>query len=498
VNTESTLPADGSSGLFDGLSDAEATGVLARYELLGEAGRGGMGVVYHARHRLLGRSVALKVCRPGVPLDRFEREARLLAGLRSPHLVAVHDFERLPGGRALLALEWVPGGDLSRVVRAAGGMPLPEDRVLPWMRQVCDGMAAAASQGVIHRDLKPSNVLVGEDEIARVGDFGLARSASERDLTHSGGVLGSPYYMAPEQAEDPRSVDSRADLYSFGATFYHALTGRVPFDGPSTFSVLFKHKTEPLVAPAEIAPGLSARTAEVLERCLAKSPAGRFPSFQALAEQLRPVAAPESPWAAADDAELAGYLRHFAVRAPGYLADAAGPDAELDAYRFPRGQVLRICRGDITRQRVDALVSSDHCWLAMRYGVSLALRMAGGEEVFRQAAELAPVRAGRAVVTTAGRLPARFVFHACVTWFGDARDVLPSRDIIAEAVGSCLYHAETLNVETIAFPLLGTGALRFPRDVCLEATFRTLARALLRGLTPVRDARIVLFDPEKG
>src|SRR5262245_50215605 len=114
------------------------------------------------------------------------------------------------------------------------------------MQQTCKGMLAAAELGIIHRDLKPSNILIDRQGVARVADFGLARGpAGLDDLSQAGTLLGTPYYVAPEQAEDPRGVDTRADVYSFGATFYHVLTGAPPFDGGTAFSILFKHKMEP-------------------------------------------------------------------------------------------------------------------------------------------------------------------------------------------------------------------------------------------------------------
>src|SRR5262249_23985215 len=152
-------------------------------------------------------------------------------------------------------------------------------RAVPWMLQVCEGMQAAADQGVVHRDLKPSNMLVDHQDQVHVADFGLARSAQVEQLTLLGGPMGTPHYMAPEQAEDPHGVDARADIYSFGATFYHVLTGQPPFQGETSFAILFKHKMEPLVSPQARNPLLSTRVSECLERCLAKSPNQRFTNF---------------------------------------------------------------------------------------------------------------------------------------------------------------------------------------------------------------------------
>jgi serine/threonine protein kinase len=207
-----------------------------------------MGVVYRGRHRLLDKQVAIKFCIPGRETERFQREARLLASVRSPHTVPVHDFDLLPDGRAILVMDWVVGRDLRKLLCDTED-PLPEGRVLAWMVQVCEGMQAVAEQGIVHRDLKPSNILVDQRDQASVADFGLAWSAHVEQLTVAGCMMGTPHYMAPEQAEDPRRVDTRADIYSFGATFYHVLTGRPPFEGDTGFSILYKHKTEPLIPP---------------------------------------------------------------------------------------------------------------------------------------------------------------------------------------------------------------------------------------------------------
>src|SRR5262249_18507187 len=178
---------------------------------------------------------------------------------------------------------------------------------------------------------------------------------------------------------------------------------------------------------------------------------------------------------------------------------------------------LKIVRGDLVEQEVEVIVSSDNFELTMSSGVSEAIRVAGGDAIAAEALRYIPVRPGRAVVTSAGSLPARFVFHAITNGattdihaaseaafqnpeqadeiIHDVFDqwVLPSRDLISELLASCFYHADSCHVQTIAFPLLGAGGAGFSREVCLDTMFRFLARTLLRGLTSVREARIVLF-----
>lgn len=473
-------------------TSSTGTPLTSRFEILNEVGRGGMGVVYRARHKQLDKEVAIKVTLPGASVSRFLREAKLLAKISSPHVVVVHDFDVLSNGCPIMVMEWIEGRSLAALLRGRGG-PLPEAKVLPWMRQVAEGMLAAAEQGIIHRDLKPSNILIDRQGKARVADFGLARGPlGLADLSLTGDLMGTPHYMAPEQAETPRSVDTRADVYSFGATFYHALTGRVPFQGESVFAVLFKHKTEPLVAPRARNAALSERTAALLERCLAKSVAERFASFADLLTHLQPAAA-ASPWQEDSDADLAPYRAEYRKRRNTYLRRPRTLKTP-DVYEFPGGRLLRILCDNIVHQRVDAIVSSDDEYLSMGGGVSQAIWAAAGPPLLdEETRKYVPVRPGRVVVTAAGDLKARFVFHGVTLAFGNDTILWPTRDLILEILHSCIYHADTLHVRSLALPLLGTGVGRFSQEVCLDTMFQFLARTLLRGVTSVQEARIVLF-----
>ncbi|WP_165226895.1 serine/threonine-protein kinase [Aquisphaera insulae] len=466
---------------------------LPEYDILEIVGEGAMGVVYSARHRTLGRPAAIKVILPGRSGDRFRREATLIAAIRSPHVVGVHDFRALGDGRLALIMELVEGDDL-RAVMEAGNGPIEERQAVAWMADVCEGMMAAAEKGIIHRDLKPQNILIDGRRRALVADFGLARGAPGLpEMTGTDIIMGTPQYMAPEQAEDPRGVDTRADIYSFGATFYHVLTGSPPFVGGSPFSILCKHKSEPLESPRSRNPRISERTCAILERCLAKSPGDRFPSFAELRRQLAPASGPFSPWDMTEDPEILAFLERYRARRDAYLAPQSELPPEGEAHDFPGGRRIVILRGDITTQAVDAIVSSDTHQLTADYGVSLAISRAAGKTVADEAARYGPIRPGRAVVTSAGRLPARYIFHGVTVGITREGVIFPSRDLIAEIVASCAYHADSLHVTSIAFPLLGTGAMGFSREICLDTMFQSLARTLLRGLGPLREARIVIY-----
>lgn len=474
-----------------------------RYEMLGEIGRGGMGIVYRVNHRALNRHVAVKVLLPNCSRDRFSREAKLLARIKSPHVVTVHDFDVLPDGSPMLVMDWVEGCSLLETLRGQPGCRISESQALAWMRQTCEGMYAAERQGIVHRDLKPANILIDKQGNALVADFGLARETSLSDSSGGPmtltGLMGTPYYMAPEQAENPLGVDIRADVYSFGATFYHALTGAPPFEGDSAFSVLFKHKMEPLISPAARAPDISARTSELLERCLAKSPSDRFRSFAEILHLLEPTLG-KSAWDFVDDPLLTPYLERYQAHRSAYLGEKWDG---TDTYEFPHGRILRILQGNIVHQDVDAIVSSDDEDITMgkrdkaKRGVAMGLLEAGGPQIYEEARKFVPVRPGRVAVTSAGSLPVRFIFHGIT--LGTQRDasVRPSRDLIAEILVSCFYHADSYRVQSMALPLLGTGKGAFSREVCLDTMFRFLARMFLHGMTTVREARIVLFrgDP---
>lgn len=466
---------------------------LDDYLVLEIIGQGSMGIVYKAKHRTLDRLTAIKVLFPGRPPDRFLREARLISRISSPRVVAVHDFRHLPDGRLALIMEHVEGLDLRAAMRSAGGV-VPEERAVKWMTDVCDGMIAASERGIIHRDLKPANILIDRTGRALIADFGLARGeVGLGGMTLSDSVMGTPHYMAPEQAEDPRGVDTRADIYSFGATFYHVLTGSPPFEGTSIFSILCKHKTEPLISPRSRNPRITEHICSVIERCLAKAPGDRFPTFAKLREQITAGPGPFSPWDMTEDRELIRYLEQYQGRRGLYIDSPHSLPPDGDMYTFPSGRRIVILRGDLVHQAADAIVSSDTHRLSMDYGVALAIGKAGGPVVVQEARRYGQVRPGRAVVTSAGKLKAHYVFHGVTVGFSADQLVVPSRDLIAEIMASCFYHADSLQLRTIAFPLLGTGAMGFPRGICLDTMFQSLARLFLHGLTSLTEARIVLF-----
>src|ERR1035437_8171137 len=211
----------------------EIAKLFPQLEVLEFIGKGGMGAVYKARQPSLDRLVALKILPPAAASDagfaeRFNREARALARLNHPNIVAVHDFGRA-GTLHYLVMEYVDGGNLRQIERA--GRLTPE-QALAIVPQICEALQFAHNEGIVHRDIKPENILLDKKGRVKITDFGIAKmlglTTDEAPLTGAGDVVGTPHYMAPEQIEKPRSVDHRADIYSLGVVFYEMLTGELP------------------------------------------------------------------------------------------------------------------------------------------------------------------------------------------------------------------------------------------------------------------------------
>jgi serine/threonine protein kinase len=259
------------------------------YEFLCELGRGGMGVVYKARHIGLNRVVALKMILAGGhagpdELARFRGEAEAVARLKHPNVVPVYDVGE-SGGLPYFSLEYVEGGSLDKKL---AGTPLPPKEAAALVEALARAVAAAHEKGIVHRDLKPANVLLAEDGTPKITDFGLAKKLDAPGQTATGAVLGTPSYMAPEQASGKSSaIGPRCDLYALGAILYECLTGRPPFKAASVMETLRQVMSDEPAPPRQ----LQSRTPRDLEticlKCLHKEPHKRYPSAQELAEDLR-------------------------------------------------------------------------------------------------------------------------------------------------------------------------------------------------------------------
>jgi len=273
---------------------------LDHFDVLEPLGSGGMGAVFIGHDRSLDRRVAIKVLPTELAdsselQERFVREARAQARLNSPHVAHIYYIGRTPadvGKQSLFfAMELVDGGDLERGI--SEGERLEPERARELMLQVARGLSDAHAAGIIHRDIKPSNLLLDKHGNVKIADFGVAKHGGTTDskITRDGAVVGSPLYMAPEQARGD-DVDLRADMYSVGCTFFHLLTGTPPFDAKTPVAVISKHLTEPAPAVTDFAPEVPKRLAAIVKRLMAKEPAQRFESYDALIAELE-AAAPE-------------------------------------------------------------------------------------------------------------------------------------------------------------------------------------------------------------
>ncbi|MGC4005693.1 MAG: serine/threonine-protein kinase [Pirellulales bacterium] len=262
------------------------------YTIARELGRGGMGIVYHARQIRADRDVAIKVIlgdssSGGQEAARFRAEALAASRLQHPAIVAVYDVGE-HAGRQFFSMEYCPGGSLAAKL-AAGRLTIRESAEL--LHKIALGVAAAHEAGITHRDLKPGNVLLTADGTPKIGDFGLAKlHASETDvkteLTATGAVLGTPAYMAPEQVNSARRAGPPADVYSLGAMLYEFLTGRHPFRGATTTDTLLLLLTEDAKPPRQLVPAIPAELEAVCLRCLEKDPQRRYPTARELAEDV--------------------------------------------------------------------------------------------------------------------------------------------------------------------------------------------------------------------
>jgi eukaryotic-like serine/threonine-protein kinase len=306
--------AEGVSTLPDAAArkrSSPSTVTLNGYELHSELGRGGMGVVYLATQTLLQRPVALKMVLSGEHATQQERvrflnEAGVLAKFQHPHLVQVYEFGSDAQGRPYFALEFLSGGSLAGKLQDGPLTPAAAARVV---KALASAVGYAHARGVIHRDLKPANVLFAADGTPKVTDFGLAKqTGSGEGLTATHAVLGTPSYMAPEQASGvTAAVGPAADVYALGAILYECLTGRPPFRGASVFDTLAQVRTREPIGVRELQPSVPKDLETVCLKCLQKDPARRYPSAEAVADDLerfldgraiaaRPVSVAEKGW----------------------------------------------------------------------------------------------------------------------------------------------------------------------------------------------------------
>jgi serine/threonine-protein kinase len=299
---------------------------LGQYRLIEKIGAGNMGEVHLAEHLLLRQPCAIKLIRPdraadAVALARFEQEVRATSRLNHWNTVRIFDYGYTDDGTFYYVMEYLPGWTLEDLVRAHG--PLPPGRIVHVLRQVCAALREAHGIGLVHRDIKPANIMLcergGVADLVKLLDFGLVRRAGRRGdalVTAPGLVTGTPAYMSPEQAEGG-TLDARGDIYSLGAVGYFLATGEAPFVRRTSMQVLMAHVRDEPRPPGDVRPGVPRDLDGIILRCLAKQPAARFESVDALDGALAAASA-GGTWTADDG--RAWWRLHGAVRSAAALA----------------------------------------------------------------------------------------------------------------------------------------------------------------------------------
>ena len=277
-----------------------------KYRVESILGSGGMGVVLAAEHVELGERVAIKFLRSAalenhVWVARFMREAKAAAMLRSEHAVRVHDVGTLDTGAPYMVMEYVDGIDVAQWLRDHGPMPLPQASEL--LLQACEALALAHTRGIVHRDIKPSNLLILEREdgspLVKVIDFGISKMMadasvqSDGEMTQSQSIIGSPYYMAPEQMRSAKHVDARADIWALGATLHRMLTNSYPFPG-GTMMAIFENILDGYNGVRALAPHAPESVDRLLHACLQNDPDARLKNVAEFARALAPHAPPRA------------------------------------------------------------------------------------------------------------------------------------------------------------------------------------------------------------
>jgi eukaryotic-like serine/threonine-protein kinase len=275
------------------------------YQLLGKLGKGAMATVYKAKQVSLDRVVAVKVLPKKMSenpefVERFYKEGRAAARLSHNNIVQAIDVGSTPDGYHYFVMEFVEGKTLYDVMAVpphGDGRSFSEAEALDIGIQIADALAHAHHRHLIHRDVKPKNILLTPQGIAKLTDLGLARATDDADAAHmeAGKAYGTPYYISPEQIRGDLDIDFRADIYSLGATLYHLVTGRPPFDGETPSAVMHKHLKQPLTPADHVNTALSAGIAEIIEVAMAKPRDERYSATEQMVEDLKLVAAGKPP-----------------------------------------------------------------------------------------------------------------------------------------------------------------------------------------------------------
>jgi serine/threonine-protein kinase len=334
-----------------------------RYKLIDERGNGSMATVYIGRDLETNRVYAVKLLSRQAAaehelVERFQREFELLSRLAGPHVVSPVDFGD-EKGTMFIVMDYVDGHTIKHAVQTGGPFPVP--RAIDVIQQAASGVASAAEKGVVHRDVKPQNLLLSADGMVKLTDFGLARSHESKDITATGFFVGTPFYVAPEQVENSRRVDVRADLYSLACVFFEVLTGRVPYEGERAWDVVMLHLKAPIPSPRAVRPELPVEYDAFMQRALAKRPEERYQTPTEFTQALDALHALELGATGAREG-LIGVLvsRTDDVRLP-----LAGPDLVVGRQDPQRGYTPDVDLLPIDHQQT---VSRRHARLTRRAG----------------------------------------------------------------------------------------------------------------------------------
>ncbi len=270
---------------------------LGNLKIISEIGRGGMGVVYLAEHKTLDKKFAVKSLSPALTEDfqfreRFYQEARNQALLDHPNIVQATDFFE-DNQQFFFVMEYVDGSDLGEIIRTRG--KLPEDEALAIFKLILEGLDYAHNKGIIHRDVKSPNVIIDASGRPRITDFGIAVMFGSQRHTEVGTPVGTAWYMSPEQITNPQNIDHRSDVYSAGILLYEMLTGEMPFDGNSEFSIKEKQVNAPRPDPREKNPEISAELAKIVLKAINKNPDNRFHGCAEFLDFIKKYEASKTP-----------------------------------------------------------------------------------------------------------------------------------------------------------------------------------------------------------
>ena len=313
---------------------------IGKYIIGKRIGKGGMGEIYLAKHKTLGIYRALKVLPTDIREDnaeffeRFIREAKLASEIRHHNVVGVMDVETDPSlGFPYIVMEYVDGGSLRNSLNS--NKRLSEEQAIVIVEAVASALRAAEAHKIVHRDIKPDNIMFTQQGEVKLADLGIAKNGDiDNDLTRTNTIIGTPAYLPPEQAQNAKHVDCRADIYSLGATFYEMLTGELPYPGNNTFEIIHKLATDPVPDPRDVNPEISAASASIVMKMLAKDPKDRFQNASELLELMDRTFPPHTAYETAELIKkvLAGECENSAT----FSSEITMPQAENWIGRFSK------------------------------------------------------------------------------------------------------------------------------------------------------------------